>query len=156
MIDVQAEKDAVKKVIRRWARAFGNKDVEAVLGTWDCDYPNILYQAEEFPDPLRGWAEVEHYYREIAKLAQNFRDQSVIDFEVDVIGDVAWCYLRGTTTFDILGSDKIVSGLVRQIFLLRKTAGGWKIIQYHDSREVPELRQPLLTAHPRADAIGNG
>jgi ketosteroid isomerase-like protein len=155
MVDVQAEKDAVRKVIRRWARAFGAKDVAAVLETWDRDYENIIYQAEEFPDPLRGWAEVEHYYREIAKLAQNFRDQSVIDFEVDVLGDVAWCYLRGTTTFDILGSDQMVTGLVRQMFLLRKTPGGWKIIQYHDSREVPALRQPLLAGHPRADDIRN-
>jgi ketosteroid isomerase-like protein len=155
MIDVQPEKDAVKKVIRRWARAFSTKDLAAVYETWDQDYPNIIYQAEEFPDPLRGWAEVAHYYREITRLAQNFRDQSVIDFDVDVIGDVAWCYLRGTTTFDILGSDQIVTGMVRQVFLLRKTASGWKIIQYHDSREVPELRHPLLAAHPRADAIVN-
>ncbi len=155
MIDVEEERAAVKKVIRRWARAFSSKDVDLVLQTWDRDYPHIIYQAEEFPDPLRGWAELEHYYREIAKLAQNFRDQSVVDFDVDVIGDVAWCYLRGTITFDILGSDQIVSGPVRQIFLLRKTAGGWKIIQYHDSREVPELRQPLLAAHPRAEAVRN-
>jgi ketosteroid isomerase-like protein len=155
MTDIQAEIDAVKKVIRRWARAFANKDLPAVFEAWDQDYPNIIYQAEEYPDPLRGWAEVDHYYRGIAKLAQNFRDQSVVDFDVDVIGDVAWCYLRGTTTFDILGSEQIVTGLVRQVFLLRKTAGGWKIIQYHDSREVPELREPLLAAHPRADAIRN-
>lgn len=155
MIDLQEERDAVKKVIRRWARSFAGKDVDAVLATWDRDYPHLLYQAEEFPDPLRGWDEIAHYYRAIATLAQNFRDQSVVDFDVDVLGDVAWCYLRGTITFDILGSDQIVTGPVRQIFLLRQTAGAWKIIQYHDSREVPELRRPLLAAHPRADAIRN-
>lgn len=152
-MDTEAEKDQVRKTIKRWAKAFGTKDLAGILAEWDLDYPHIVYQAEEYPDPLRGAKEIEFYYRGITQLAQNLRGQSVIDFDVDVIGEVAWCYLRGTITFDILNSEQKVSGEVRQTFLLRKTERGWKIIQYHDSRETPDLRRPLLSAHPRSETL---
>jgi ketosteroid isomerase-like protein len=154
--DLEVDREAVKKVVRRWARTFSSKDLEGVLATWDRTYPHIIYQAEEFPDPLRGWSEVEHYYRTFLPLISNLRDQSIIDFEVDVLGDVAWCYMRGTITFDIAGSTTSVSGEVRQLFLFRRTSGGWKIIQYHDSRETPGLRQPFLPSHPRARSLQLG
>ena len=89
------------------------------------------------------------------RLASNLRDQSVKEFEADVIGDMAWVFLRGTITFDIPGLSEPVSGLARQTFILRKTPDGWKVIHYHESRETPGLRTPLLEAHPRRDEIRN-
>jgi ketosteroid isomerase-like protein len=143
--------EAVKKVVRRWARAFSSLDADTILGLWDSSYPKILHQAEEFPDPIRGWDELSHYNRTMMQLASNLRDQSLQDLEADVIGDMGWCYIRGTITFDIPGMDKPITGQARQTFILRRTADGWKIIHYHESRETPGLREPLLKAHPRPD-----
>ena len=158
---VEADREAVKKVVRRWARAFSSGDADAVLAVWDRAYPMIRHQAEEFPDPLRGWDELSHYNRTMVRLASGFRDQSVLDLEADVIGDMAWCYLRGTITFDVETMSKPITGVARQTFILHRTADGWKVIHYHESRETPGLREPLLAAHPRPDEIraqgkGNG
>lgn len=147
--DVEVE--AVKKIVRRWARAFSALDAETILSLWDSSYPKIMHQAEEFPDPIRGFDELSHYNRTMMTLASNLRDQSLIDLEADVIGDMGWCYLRGTITFDIPGMKESLRGQARQTFILRKAADGWKIIHYHESRETPGLREPLLKAHPRPE-----
>jgi ketosteroid isomerase-like protein len=149
--DIEADREAVKKVVRRWARAFSSNNPDAVLAVWDRDYPLIRHQAEEFPDPLRGWDELAHYNRTMAGMASGFRDLSVLDFDADVIGDMAWCYLRGTITFDIPTLPKPITGATRQTFILRRAADGWKVIHYHESRETPGLREPLMAAHPRPD-----
>lgn len=151
--DVEAEREAVKKVVRRWARAFGSNDADAVLAVWDESYPFILHQAEEFPDPIRGFDELTHYNRTMARLASNMRDHALVDLEADVIGDAAWCYLRGSVTFDIPTMSEPISGEARQTFILRKRDGEWKVIHYHESRETTGLREPLLEAHPRPDEI---
>jgi ketosteroid isomerase-like protein len=153
--ELESERDAVKKVVRRWARAFSSLDAEGVLGVWDRTYPKILHQAEEFPDPIRGFDELTHYNQTMMRLASNLRDQSVKEFEADVIGDMAWVFLRGTITFNIPGMNEPITGLARQTFILRKTSDGWKVIHYHESRETPGLRTPLLEAHPRRDEIRN-
>jgi ketosteroid isomerase-like protein len=151
----EADVAAVKKAIRRWARSFSSNDADAVLGVWDETYPQILHQAEEFPDPIRGFGELEHYNRAMARLASDMRDQSVLDLEADVIGDAAWCYLRGTITFDIPGLPEPISGVARQTFILRRRDGEWKVIHYHESRETAGLREPLKEAHPRPDELVN-
>lgn len=140
---------AVKKVIRRWARSFSANDADAVLGVWDETYPKILHQAEEFPSPIRGFDELTHYNRVMARLASDMRDQSVLDLEADVIGDAAWCYLRGTITFDVPGLDEPIHGTARQTFILRRRDGEWKVVHYHESRETPGLRAAFAEAHPR-------
>lgn len=151
--DIEADREAVKKVVRRWARAFSSKDAEGVLSVWDRDYPLIRHQAEEFPDPLRGWDELVHYNTAMAQMASNHRDLSVTDFDADVIGDAAWVYLRGTITFDIPTMSKPITGEARQTFILRRTETGWKVVHYHESRETPGLREPLLPTHPRPNEI---
>lgn len=155
-VDIEVERDAVKKVIRRWARAFSATDADEILGVWDETYPMIRHQAEEFPDPIRGWDELTHYNRAMMTLASDLRGQAVADLDADVLGDVAWCYLRGRITFDVPGMDEPISGEARQTFILRKRDGEWKVIHYHESRETPGLREPLLAAHPRPHEISGG
>src|SRR6202034_1871339 len=137
----EVEVEAIKKVVRRWARAFSSLDAETILSLWDPTYSKIMHQAEEFPDPIRGFDELSHYNRTMMTLASNLRDQSLIDLDADVIGDLGWCYLRGTITFDIPGMKESLRGQARQTFILRKTPAGWKIIHYHESRETPGLRE---------------
>lgn len=147
--DRQADIDAVKRVVRRWARSFSNLDADGVLAVWDPSYPKILHQAEEFPDPIRGWDELQHYNRTMMSIASNLRDQSLQDLEADVEGNVGWVYIRGTITFDIPGMPFPIAGQTRQTFILHRVNGDWKVIHYHESRETPELRQYLADAHPR-------
>lgn len=154
--DLEVERGEVKRVVRRWARAFAVNDATSVLDQFDRDYPELLYQAEEFPAPLRGWDDLSHYYRRMFELAVDMRDHELDEFEADVLGDIAWCYLRGSVTFDIAGSQTSVSGNARQSFLLRRRNGEWKIIHYHESRETEGLREPLTSAHPRPHELRHG
>ncbi len=148
MAETESDRDAVGRVIRRWGRAFSTVDSDALIALWDETYPDIIYQAEEFPDPFRGFDQVKYYYGQIPTFAHNIRDQSLVDLDIDVLGDVAWVYLRGTVTFDIPGKPEPISGEARQSFILRKVGGEWKIIHYHESRETPDLAQYLQHAHP--------
>lgn len=142
------DRDEIVSTIKRWARAFSAGDAETIMSLWDRSYPELIHQAEEFPDPLRGWDEIERYNHAMAKNASGHRDHGVHDLVADVLGDVAWCYLRGSITFDWPGLDKPIAGQARQLFLLRRRPNGWKFIQYHESRETPGLREPLRIAHP--------
>lgn len=151
--DLDADRDAVKRVVRRWARAFSANDAEGVLAVWDSTYPHIIHQAEEFPDPIRGWDELRHYNTTMMKIASNLRDQAVADLEADILGDVGWVYLRGSITFDVAGMDEPICGEARQTFILRKRDNEWRVIHYHESRETPNLREPLRAAHPRAEEL---
>lgn len=149
----EAERAAVVQVIDRWRSAFNALDPDALCALWDQTYPHIVYQPEEFPDALHGWREVESYYRAVVKIAQNLRDQSLTDLEMDLFGELAWVYHRGRVTFDIVGKAESVPGEVRHTFILRKVDGAWKIIHYHESREAPGLRQYVYDAHPRGKEL---
>jgi len=148
------ETNEVIKVVKRWARAFSAGDWEAIMELWDSEYEPLLHQAEEYPAPLRGREEIASYNRAMSEKATGHRDHGVADFLADVIGDMAWCYLRGSITFDFEGLDKPIQGQVSQLFILRKNAAGeWKFIQYHEGRETPGLREPFLKAHPDPESV---
>jgi uncharacterized protein (TIGR02246 family) len=149
----KSDVEQVGSLVRRWARAFSSNDAETIMALWDEDYRHSLHQAEEFPDPMRGREEIRAYNENMASQAKNFRDPSVTDFLVDVIGDTAWCYLRGDITFDLPELDKPIKGQARQTFLLRRTPAGWRIIHYHESRETPGLRDPLREIHPAPERM---
>lgn len=154
--DQESQRDEVTRVVRRWAKAFASGDADGVLAQFDSEYASLLHQPEEFPGPIRGWDDLTHYYRRMVELSTNMRDHALAEIEADVVGETAWCYLRGSVTFDIAGSDASVSGEARQSFLLRRRGDEWKIIHYHESRETPGLREPLADAHPRPDELRAG
>lgn len=146
-------KAEVISAVKRWARAFGKGDADGIMAMWDRDYPELIHQAEEYPDPLRGWDEIEYYNRQFVQNASGHRDPGVADFLADVIGDVAWCYLRGSITFDWASLNKPIQGQVSQLFILRRRDGEWRIIQYHEGRETPGLRDAFRVAHPNPDRM---
>jgi uncharacterized protein (TIGR02246 family) len=143
--------EEVQRVVRRWARAFSSGDAAGAAAVWDADYGAALYQAEEFEAPFRGVDSVRAYYEAMTNIVSGFRDLDVHDLEADVLGDVAWCFLRGSATFDVAGRDEPLHGQTRQTFLLRRTADGWKVIHYHESRETPAIRGFFAAAWPGSE-----
>jgi hypothetical protein len=60
-----------------------------------------------------------------------------IDFNIDVLDDVAHAYARAWVRLSFHKLDQAVEGEVRQSFFLRKTKSGWRIFHYHESRLTP-------------------
>ena len=143
---VETAIDDVMRVVRRWARSFGSGDAAAATAVWDTAYSEVVYQAEEFPEPLRSVGEIAYYNERMAELVQ-VQDPELVEMHADVIGECAWCYMRGRARLTIAGFPP-VSGETRQTFVLRRAEGEWRVIHYHESRETRELREPLASAFP--------
>ena len=71
-------------------------------------------------------------------MCSNMRDAKLLELTADVLGDVAWRYMRGRVTFDHEAMAEPISGETRQTFVLRLVGDDWKVIRHHESRLIEE------------------
>jgi ketosteroid isomerase-like protein len=126
------DRQQIAAVIEQYRQGFATMDVEGLKTIWDQDYDNIIYVAQEMAQPVRGWAEVEQYYRRVAELLERVRTMTVSDLLVDVFGDVAYAYCTFHFEGELNGQSHIADG--RDTFIFRRKSGTWKVIHYHESR----------------------
>ena len=133
------DEQQVQEVIDRWMSALNACDTEAVKTVWDESYPDLIYIAEENNDALHGWEGVEGYYNGLADVSEaNWEMDNV---KIDVMGDVAWVYLTYVVEAHIMSFGRTMVFPGRNTFILRKNAGEWKIIHYHESLSRDESRK---------------
>ena len=120
----------VTAVIRNWHLAINSGDAAALKGVWDQEYAGLVYIAEENNEPLRDWPSINQYYDQLLAAPVKW---SIDALEVGVVGDAAWAYLSFVAEgrVEALAHDFVWNG--RNSFFLRKSAGEWKIVHYHES-----------------------
>jgi ketosteroid isomerase-like protein len=128
----EQDRQQIAAVIEQYRRGFATLDVEGLKAIWDKDYDNIIYIAQEKPQPTRGWAAVERYYEDVAGLLERVTVMTVSDLSVDVLGDVAYAYCVFHFEGEMKGRSHIADG--RDTFILRRKGETWKVIHYHESR----------------------
>ena len=116
---------------------FATLDAERLKATWDSDYTDIIYIAQELAQPVRGWKGVESYYDRVASSLERVSVMTIGDVSIEVFDDVAFAYCTFHFVGDVKGQaePRIADG--RNTFLLRRTAAGWKTIHYHESKPGP-------------------
>jgi ketosteroid isomerase-like protein len=130
----EQDRQQIAAVIEQYRRGFATMDAEGLKAIWDQDYDNIIYIPEEAAQPVRGWAGVEQYYKNIAGLLERVRTMTVSDLSVDVFGDVAYAFCNFHFEGDIKGQSQPFITDGRDTFILRRKGGTWKVIHYHESR----------------------
>ena len=128
----QQENQEVESVIREWNAGFNNKDIPRIKAQWDQNYPQLIYIAEENNDALLDWASINNYYDGLTDAVDSLKF-NIDNLTVDVFGDGACAYLTFLAKAQIKGMDHEMTFNGRNTFVLRKTAGQWKIIHYHES-----------------------
>ena len=92
--DREAELGEVRRVVRKWGRAFTNQDPDILLPLWDSTYEHLIYQGEDFRGPLLGWDEIKAYLTKMFGIYDNMTDQILTEMYIDILGDLAWVYFR--------------------------------------------------------------
>ena len=80
----ELDRQQIAGVIEQYRHGFATMDVEGLKAIWDQDYDHIIYIAQEMAQPVRGWAEVEQYYKRVAGLLERVKTMTVGDLSVDV------------------------------------------------------------------------
>ena len=130
------DKAAIQAVLDRYALGWRHADAAILTSTWDKDYPS-LYLASEKPGPLRGYSDIDKYYREALALYP-ITKMEISGVEIELFGDIASAFCNIEIGFKVAGNEYIV--FPRATFLFRRQASGWLCIQYHESikYEVPQ------------------
>jgi ketosteroid isomerase-like protein len=132
---------AVRTAVGRFARAFAATDGSALARLWDDEYPYPAYQPEEIDAPLLNVADIFAYFDNLKSVIRGVFDIEPRHLQLDVIGDFAHVFSTATATLVFVREDVRLEGEVRQSFVLRKRAGEWRFIHYHESRLTPGLER---------------
>jgi ketosteroid isomerase-like protein len=133
--------DDARKAVAAFSRAFAAADAEKLLALWDDEYPNPVCQPEETLEPYIGIEAIASYINHIPVVIKGVTDIRPIDFQVDVVGDIALAYARAEATLQFAREDGTLAGQVRQTLVFRRRDDGWRLIQYHESRLTPGLEK---------------
>lgn len=124
----------IRAILERYSKSWEAMDWEGLKSIWDPDYEQILYIPEERAQPIRGWAEVEAYFRHAAESVIRVRAMRLSDITIDVFGDTAYAFCNFHFEADLrrLAEPFVTGG--RDTFILHRTDAAWKVIHYHESR----------------------
>jgi ketosteroid isomerase-like protein len=124
----------IRAVLERYSKSWEAMDWAGLKSIWDPDYAHILYIPEERAEPLRGWAEVEAYFRHAAESVIRVGAMQLSDISIDVFGDTAYafCNFHFEAELRRLAEPFVTGG--RDTFILRRKDAAWKVIHYHESR----------------------
>ena len=124
----------IMQVLEQYSKSWEAMEWEGLKSIWDPDYEHILYIPEERAEPVRGWAEVEAYFRHAAESVIRVEAMRLSDITIDVFGDTAYAFCNFHFEADIkrLAETFVTGG--RNTFILHRQNGVWKVIHYHESR----------------------
>ncbi|MCW3021893.1 MAG: hypothetical protein JWR30_1215 [Conexibacter sp.] len=128
------EKDVVD-VLRGFSGAFNTYDTDAFMAAWDEDATSIVYQPEELRHAIFTLGDLRAYFDNVPNVVRTMHDVKVIDFKIDVEGDVAMVFVRFWCRIAFAQIPETSDGQIRQSFILRKRPAGWKLVHYHESRQ---------------------
>lgn len=122
-------------VIERYRAGFASMDPELLITIWDRQHHGLVYVAQEMPEPIRGWTQIEAYYRRLptANPADRVTEMRVDDLTIDTLGDVALAFCRFHFEGQTTGRREPFIADGRVTFVLHRTAQSWKVVHYHES-----------------------
>ena len=138
-IDIQKEKNAIKRVLEKYALANENQDMGMIEDIW---YPseNIVSFGTESGEKMVGWAKirntVQNQFNTFSNTFISYHDQII---EVNETGNTAWFSELINYNFILDSVARSYEGL-RYTGVLVKKNGKWLLVQTHMS--VPEIPKP--------------
>jgi len=136
--DKQRELDAIDDVYKRWCKAWLSfPDISLMLTLFDKDFDGIIYQAEENPGGLTSYKQVEEYWQNAHLLLSKVTEWTELKRSVaQVAPNVAIVWVELMTGLITTVMPETVAGKIRCSIGMRKGSSGWKIVHYHESRQL--------------------
>lgn len=129
---------AINEVYKQWRQAWLSfPDTTLMLSLFDKEFDGIIYQAEENPSGLTSYKEIETYWHNARNLLEKVTDWSELSKSVAMPGPnvaIVWAEVMTALKTTILAEQ--VCGKIRCSIGLRKGGHGWKIVHYHESRQL--------------------
>ncbi|MDO8588405.1 MAG: nuclear transport factor 2 family protein [Armatimonadota bacterium] len=136
-VDKESEA-ALTRAYERWLKAWRNVDVELMLSLFDRDNPGLIYQAEETAGPAHTITDLTAYWTAARdQLHLQVKQWQELEKHVWISDDIATIYvLLDTTLAAELMAPGDISGKLRASILYRRVGAEWRIIHYHESRQM--------------------
>lgn len=128
--------DAVRTACAEWFSAINRLDFEAMRSLWDAEFADLVYQPEEYEQPIRRWKDLLSYWDAVPTVVESVPLWREIETAVAVVGEAAFVYSRLETSIRIRDIAKPFDGEVRCSLGLHEIGGAWRFIHYHESRLV--------------------
>ena len=133
---MNASERAVREICDAWLQCVRTLDFAAARRLWDPDLAGLLYQPEELEEPMTTIEELVDYWAWVPGHVEAVPEWRAIATRVQVIDGVAMAWQKLTTRIKLKDIDETFDGIVRCSLGLRETAGGWRLVHYHESRLV--------------------
>lgn len=128
----------IDELYQQWKKAWLNfPDTTLMVSLFDKDFDGVIYQAEENPGGLTSYKEVEAYWHNAHNLLENVTEWTELTKSISLLGpNVGMVWAELMTALKTTVMPQSVVGKVRCSIGVRKGNQGWKIVHYHESRQL--------------------
>lgn len=127
----------IATIVDQYRRAFAIVDMDVFKATWDKDYEDIIYIPQERTQPVRGWADLEQYFKSVEEAFEQVKVMTINDLSIDVLGDAAYAFFTYHFEAKVTGEDEPFAVDGRDTLIMHRKNGAWKVIHYHGSPPGP-------------------
>jgi ketosteroid isomerase-like protein len=134
---IEADKKEIAAPLEIYRAGFATLNAEKLISIWDRDYEQIIYCPIELAQPVRGWPEIERYYRGVTKHFKHVRSMEIDNLSIDILGDAAYAFFTFRFEGEVRDKSEPFKVQGRNTLIFRRTKGAWKGIHYHESQTGP-------------------
>lgn len=138
MPDSKQDVAAIEELYQDWKKAWlAFPDTTLMLTLFDRNFNGVIYQAEENPSGLPSYKDVDAYWHAAHNMLVKVSDWTEMTKSVAILSPtvaIIWAELMTGLRTTLLPQD--VCGKIRCSIGVRKSDQGWKIVHYHESRQL--------------------
>lgn len=124
------DRTAIQKLLDDFALGWRTMDAVRLKSAWDAEYADASCVASERDACLWGFAAISHYYEEATAMFP-ITSMDIHNIRIVPADGVAFAFCDISIGFILNGQEMVVHP--RATFVLRKRAGAWRILHYHES-----------------------
>lgn len=125
-------KEQILEFVETWRTAMATSDVDTAMSLWDFSYPTPVCRVTDYDHALSTFEAIREFYS-VQGTAMGQSTWTLSDIMLDVFGELAYVHCSQCVEADVDGTDHHVSYRENVTFVLRKVAGGWKLILFHEA-----------------------
>ena len=145
MESTEKDRQAIAALVEEYKLGWLSVDAARLRSIWKDDEEEVVYSALEMAYAMRDVGTIGKYLDRAKRECNPAKESTVDDLSIKIFGDTAivyftWHYeftFKGEPPVPGLKADELIVADGRATLLLRRTAGGWKAIHYHESKDGP-------------------
>ena len=127
---------AVQELYQKWCTAWRTLDSALMLSLFDLESDDLAYQSEENEGPLVTGEALTTYWTRATEFLKEVRTWEPLTNKFVTFGDSAFIYTKLQTSIVTSIFPEPFEGELRATLGLIKRDQHWRIVQYHESRQL--------------------